>query len=148
MTWYWGVGSGTSSQRIAGFLVGWLLTGIHTAGPNLTPKTFVQGLYSNPPRGGALEGAPTSLVVYGPGPKLPYNGYAGIGLDFAPYWWGTETTGPSNGLGTVAKGVGWYVDGGKRYVAPHGRRSSSPGSTRASRSTTSDPPGPSARIRR
>ena len=36
-------------------------------------------------------------------------------MDFAPYRWDTETTGPSNGLGTVAKGVGWYVDGGKRY---------------------------------
>jgi hypothetical protein len=78
----------------------------------------VQGLYSNPPRGGALEGrADVALVAYGKGPKLPYNGYAGIGLDFAPYWWDPETTGPSNGLGTVAKGVGWYVDGGKRYVA-------------------------------
>ena len=105
LNWYWGVGSGTSSQRITGFLVGWLLTGIHTAGPNLTPKTFVQGLYSNPPRGGALEGrADIALVAYGPGPKLPYNGYAGIGLDFAPYWWDTETTGPSNGLGTVGQG--------------------------------------------
>jgi hypothetical protein len=118
LTWYWGVGAGTASQRITGFLVGWLLTGIHTAGPNLTPKTFVQGLYSNPPRGGALEGrADIALVAYGKGPKLPYNGYAGIGLDFAPYWWDPETTGPSNGLGNVGKGVGWYVDGGKRYVA-------------------------------
>jgi len=39
------------------------------------------------------------------------------GLDFAPYWWDPETEGPSNGLYIVGKGVGWYVDGGKRYVA-------------------------------
>jgi hypothetical protein len=46
-----------------------------------------------------------------------YHEYALSGYDFAPYWWDTETTGPSNGLGTVGKGVGWFVDGGKRYVA-------------------------------
>jgi hypothetical protein len=39
------------------------------------------------------------------------------GYDFAPYWWDTETTGPSNGLGTEGKGVGWFPDGAKRYVA-------------------------------
>ena len=39
------------------------------------------------------------------------------GYDFAPYWWDPDTEGPSNGFGTVGKGVGWYVDGGKRYVA-------------------------------
>ena len=37
--------------------------------------------------------------------------------DFAPYWWDPTTEGPSNGLYLVGKGVGWYVDGGKRYVA-------------------------------
>ena len=37
--------------------------------------------------------------------------------DFAPYWWDPTTEGPSNGLYLVDKGVGWYVDGGKRYVA-------------------------------
>ena len=59
----------------------------------------------------------TPLVAYGKGPSLPYNEYALSGYDFAPYWWDTETTGPSNGLGTVGKGVGWFVDGAKRYVA-------------------------------
>ena len=35
-----------------------------------------------------------ALVAYGPGPKLPSNGYAGIGLDFAPYWWDPDPSGP------------------------------------------------------
>ena len=117
LNWYWGSNAATTSQRLAGPLT-WLLTGIHTAGPDLTPKTFTQGLYANPPVGGALAGrADTSLAAYGKAPRLPYNAYAALGLDFAPYWWDTETTGPSNGLGTVGKGVGWYVDGGKRYIA-------------------------------
>jgi hypothetical protein len=117
LNWYWGSNAATSSQRLTG-PVSWLLTGIHTAGPHLTAKTFTQGLYANPPVGGALaDRADTSLSAYGKAPKLPYNAYAALGLDFAPYWWDTETTGPSNGLGTVGKGVGWYVDGGKRYIA-------------------------------
>jgi hypothetical protein len=117
LNWYWGLNAATNAQRLTGPLT-WLLTGIHTAGPDLTPKTFTQGLYANPPVGGALaDRADISLTAYGKAPKLPYNAYASLGLDFAPYWWDPETTGPSNGLGTVGKGVGWYVDGGKRYVA-------------------------------
>ncbi|MEX1006615.1 MAG: hypothetical protein WD271_02085 [Acidimicrobiia bacterium] len=56
-------------------------------------------------------------MAYGKGPKLPYDEYALSGYDFAPYWWDTETTGPSNGLGTVGKGVGFFAGGAKRYVA-------------------------------
>ena len=37
--------------------------------------------------------------------------------DFAPYWWDPNTEGASNGVYLVGKGVGWYVDGAKRYVA-------------------------------
>jgi hypothetical protein len=37
--------------------------------------------------------------------------------DFAPYWFDPVTEGASNGLYLVGKGVGWYVDGAKRYVA-------------------------------
>ena len=94
--------------------------------------------------------APTSAwSAYGKGPKLPYNEYAGIGFDFAPYWWDTETTGPSNGLGTVGKGVGWYVDGGKRYVATTWPKQQFAWFDKASRSTTSRrAPVPPARIRR
>jgi len=50
-------------------------------------------------------------------PKLPWDEYAMTAYDFAPYWWDPTTEGPSNGLYLVDKGVGWYVDGGKRYVA-------------------------------
>jgi hypothetical protein len=116
--WYWGVDAGTFTARPTTPLSWWLLAGIHAAGPNLTPKTFQQGLFALPPRGGAGGGGTdSSLVAYGKGPKLPYNEYALSGYDFAPYWWDTKTTGPSNGLGTVGEGVGWFVDGGKRYVA-------------------------------
>ena len=103
----------TSSSSSTGFL-----SGIHRAGPHLTAKTFKQGLFALPPRQGAAAGRPDStMVVFGKGPKLPYDEYTTTGYDFAPYWWDPDTEGASNGTGTVGKGVGWYVDGGKRYVA-------------------------------
>jgi hypothetical protein len=72
LNWYWGVDAGTQNARLTTPVIWWLLAGIHTAGPRLTPQTFKQGLFSIPPRGGALAGQPdTSLVAYGKGPKLP-----------------------------------------------------------------------------
>ncbi|HXY90964.1 MAG TPA: hypothetical protein VEP49_00665 [Acidimicrobiia bacterium] len=118
LNWYWGVDHGSQNARLTTPVIWWLLAGIQAAGPDLTPKNFQQGLFAIPPRGGALEDrADNNLVAYGKGPKLPYPEYALSGYDFAPYWWDPTTTGPSNGLGTVGKGVGWFTDGGKRYVA-------------------------------
>ena len=55
----------------------WLLAGIQAAGPNLTPKTFQQGLFAVPPSGGAAQNRTNStLFGYGKGPKLPYDEYA------------------------------------------------------------------------
>ena len=46
---------------------------------------------------------------------LPYDAYSYGGADFAPVWWDPDTTGASNAVGTVGKGVAWYPDGGQRY---------------------------------
>jgi hypothetical protein len=115
LNWYWGVDVGTQAGAVSSNIV-WLLSGIHSAGPNLTPKTFAQGLFSIPPSGGAAQNRTNSFLSgYGKGPNLPYDEYAQNGLDFAPYWWDPETTGPSNGQGEMGKGVGWYANGAKRY---------------------------------
>ncbi|HEY7107245.1 MAG TPA: ABC transporter substrate-binding protein [Acidimicrobiia bacterium] len=117
LTWYWGAGVGTDTSRVIG-PVTWLLRGIHAAGPDLTPKTFKQGLFSYPPTGGALDNrADIALQGYGKEPKLPYDEYALTGLDFAPFWYDPDTTGPSNGPPINGKGVSWFPDNGKRYVA-------------------------------
>jgi hypothetical protein len=117
VTWYWGPNAGTFSARYAG-QVQFLLSGIQAAGPKLTGQTFKQGLFALPPRGGAATGrTDSSMVGYAKTPKLPWDEYAGGGYDFAPYWWDPVTEGSSNGIYLVGKGVGWYVDGGKRYVA-------------------------------
>jgi hypothetical protein len=115
--WYWGVDAGTQAGAVAPDFI-WLLNGIHTAGPNLTPKTFGQGLFAIPGSGGAAQNR-TNSTLYGFGkvPNLPYDEYAQNGVDFAPYWWDPTTTGPSNGQGELGKGVGWYANGAKRYKA-------------------------------
>ena len=118
VNWYWGEGSGTYTARLVAPFTYWLLSGIHAAGPKLTPKTFEQGLFSIPPQGGGADNAADSgMHAFGKGPQLPYNEYALSGYDFAPYWWDPETSGPSNGLGTIGAGVGFYVEGAKRYFA-------------------------------
>jgi hypothetical protein len=117
LNWYWGPNVGTYSARYLQQLL-WLLSGIHAAGPKLTPQTFKQGLFALPPNGGAASGrTDSSMVGFAKTPRLPWDEYATTAYDFAPYWWDPDTEGPSNGLYLVGKGVGWYVDGGKRYVA-------------------------------
>jgi hypothetical protein len=39
---------------------------------------------------------------------LPQPSYQQGGVDYAPVWYDAETTGPSNGLAAIAKGVNWY----------------------------------------
>lgn len=117
LNWYWGVDAGTQAGAVSSNIL-WILSGIHAAGPNLTPKTFAQGLFAIPASGGAAQNRTNSFLSgYGKGPGLPYDEYAQNGLDFAPYWWDPTTTGPSNGQGEVGKGVGWYANGAKRYKA-------------------------------
>ena len=131
LNWYWGTEVGTVNARLTTPIAWWLLAGIQAAGPNLTPKTFTQGLFALPPRGGAGSGsADSSLVAYGKGPRLPYNEYALSGYDFAPYWWDTETTGPRTGSAPSARVSAGSSTAASATSRPRGPRSSSRGSTR------------------
>ena len=49
LNWYFGVNTATQSGAVVAPVL-WVLAGVHTAGPNLTPKTFAQGLFSVPPQ--------------------------------------------------------------------------------------------------
>ena len=118
LNWYWGEGVGTWANSLVPNRLGWLLSGIHAAGPKLTPQTFRQGLFSIPATGGAASGETTTFLRgFGRTPGLPYDEYLILTLDFAPVWWDSETIGASTGTGTAAKGAMWYLDGAKRYRA-------------------------------
>lgn len=79
-------------------------TGVHMAGPNLTPETFARGMYSYPVTGGT----PTTPVAF----YRPDN--PSLTKDFAEVWWDPETTGQDE-QGTNGPGVLWRSDGGRRY---------------------------------
>ena len=61
--WFWGKGKGTYSGVLSGST--WILAGMHYAGPELTPKTFQQGLFSAPPMGGDPKNPLSPLSGYG-----------------------------------------------------------------------------------
>ena len=44
-------------------IIVWLLHGIQAAGPNLTPKTFAQGLFALPTSGGAAQSRVDSSLI-------------------------------------------------------------------------------------
>ena len=143
LNWYWGEHAGTEVPSNMTTRIPWLLNGIQTAGPRLTPRTFQQGLFAIPAAGGAASGDTTgALSGYGRNSGLPYDEYLQLGLDFAPVWWDAQTTGPSNGTGTEGKGVVRYVNGAKRYRAAPGPRNRSPGSRRPAASSASTPASP------
>jgi len=117
LNWYWGKGAGTSGSS-APTILGWLMTGLQAAGPDLTPKNFQQGMFALPAADGAAQGFTTSTMTgYGKTPGLPYDEYNELGVDFAPWFWDANTSGPSSGTGTEGKGVAWFLDGAKRYTA-------------------------------
>jgi len=116
-TWYWGAGRATSQVVIQNKLT-WLANGIQYAGPTLTPANFQKGLFAAPARGGAASDSPVTIQNgYGKTNGLSYPSYFNTGADFAPIWWDSETTGSSNAVDVKGKGVVWYVNDGKRYIA-------------------------------
>ena len=81
--WYWGGNQGIYSAATFGTLH--QLNGATSfAGPNLTPKTFQQGMFSMPLRGGAASNQLQSFMTgLGPTPDMPYRVYSQVGLDYA-----------------------------------------------------------------
>jgi len=89
-----------------------LMLGIHTAGPDLTPETFRDGMFAVAPSGG--------------GPTLPHISFGRHGYfakpdylaidDLTLIWWDPTDTGPDEQGKTAAKGSWRHVDGGKRYL--------------------------------
>jgi hypothetical protein len=101
---------------IAQYLVLALFTGIHLAGPDLTPQNFRDGMFAFEPSGGAACNCiTTSELSYGDHGLLP--GY----LDyFAPddvveIYWDAERVAPDELAGITGKGLYMYMNGGRRF---------------------------------
>jgi hypothetical protein len=115
--WYFG----TPPPSKASFAVTWgdvaqLFAGLQTAGPNLTPETFKQGMFNVAPQAAAASPNNIQTVVtygdhgYWPNPPDP-NGLDNAGI----IWWNPNVSGQDE-TGTVGKGMYEMVNGGRRYL--------------------------------
>ena len=117
--WFWGEGNGTTSG-VAGSGVVWLMNGIHHAGPDLTPKTFRQGLFAMPAEGGAKNDNPlVGLTGYGKTTGLPYDAYIPGPADFAPFWMDPYQKAISPGVEREVDHASWYIE--RRQALRHRR---------------------------
>jgi len=115
--WYWGPTEGSVSA-VPGSMITWLANAIMYAGPKLTPTNVQRGMFAVPGHGGyAWNDVASNQMSFGRTTGLRQPSYLQGGVDYAPVWYDAQTVGPSNGLYSVAKGVNWYINGGKRYIA-------------------------------
>jgi hypothetical protein len=87
------------------------MTGVHLAGPHLTPETFRDGLFADPPSGG-LPTAPQ--VSYGDHGVFDAPDHLAVD-DMTEIWWDADATGPDE---QAVEGTGMmrYANGGARYL--------------------------------
>jgi hypothetical protein len=114
--WYWGEDwDGTQETGLGADEAAVLYSGIHGAGPRLTPETFRDGLFAVEPTGGAAVGGLMTMVWsygrHGYYPGDDHNGYD----DFTEIWWDATSQGRDNLLGEQGVGLYRYVNRGKRY---------------------------------
>ena len=85
-------------------------SGLQTAGPNLTPETFRDGLFNLEPTPRAIT---NPSISFGDHDIWPYTDYGGID-DATEIWWDPDESGPDE-INRDGTGMWRYVDGGKRY---------------------------------
>ncbi len=92
-------------------------TGIHMAGPDLTPQSFAKGLFEFPVSGqGGVTGPTVSYGRHGIWDKPPHNLVDLTQFDdVSEIYWDRTAQGPDE-VGNNAIGMYRWVDGGKRYL--------------------------------
>jgi hypothetical protein len=100
-----------NAQGIPYVNVWYFMTGIHLAGPNLTPDTFEAGMFRFESGGGGILEARTS---WGTGVWEGDPDHNGTD-DATMIWWDPDVQGAEDETGNVGDGAYRYVDGGQRY---------------------------------
>lgn len=88
-----------------------LFTGIHMAGPELTPETFRDGLFRYPVSGGGPTSPQYSVGDHDVWPEVDLGGRDDAGI----LWYDPEATGEDE-TGAAGNGMYRYADGGQRYT--------------------------------
>jgi hypothetical protein len=112
--WYYGPQAeppAENTHAIAAAAMGFVVRGVHMAGPDLTAETFARGQFRVPPLGG---GPTTPQVSYGNWGFFEDTDYFGID-DSAEIWW-DPTVEAEDETGTVALGVWRRAHMGARFV--------------------------------
>jgi hypothetical protein len=113
--WYYGTDpKATKTINVLDPAIRLFMTGVHMAGPDLTPETFRDGLFAYPPSGGSPI---YPQVSYGDHGYFRSTDYTSVD-DMGEIWWDAKATGFSE-QGIEAKGMMRYADGGKRYLPGH-----------------------------
>ncbi len=110
----WGLGTPPPAQTSSGVIYpqpALFFAALQVAGPDLTPDTFRQALFSGAPGKPALT---TPTITFGNHGIWPYTDYNGID-DATEIWWNPSATGPDE-VRHQGTGMYEYVDGGKRYL--------------------------------
>ncbi len=88
-----------------------VFTGIHLAGPDLTPQTLQDGLHRLPVTGGGPTVPQYSIGSHGVWPGADWGGTDDIAL----VWWDPQASGPDE-IGNAGQGMYRYALGGQRYT--------------------------------
>jgi hypothetical protein len=109
--WWTGEASPNNTVNVSEPQIRGVFTGVHLAGPQLTPETFRDGLYRDPPAGGGPTNPQTSRGHHGFWPDEDLGGVDDIAL----IWWDPEATGEDE-VGNEGDGLYRYANGGQRYT--------------------------------
>ncbi|HLM63827.1 MAG TPA: hypothetical protein VK306_05985 [Acidimicrobiales bacterium] len=112
--WAYGEEPPNNTVSVLEPLVRLMFSGIHLAGPELTPETFRDGLYRAPPVGGGPTDAQVSRGNHGVWPDEDRGGSD----DATVIWWDPEATGEDE-TGNPGTGMYRYANGGERYTLGH-----------------------------
>ena len=110
--WHHGGPPAAKAQYEVWYQEPWMfMTGVHMAGPKLTPQTFRDGLFAFPPSGGGPTLPKRSFGRHG---IWPFDDYTAFD-DITEIWYDPNAFG-TNEVGQQGKGMLRYVDGGKRLL--------------------------------
>jgi hypothetical protein len=92
----------------------YFMTGVHLAGPNLTPETFEEGMFRYSDTGSGIVESHTSWgEALWKGDRSPDHNGAD---DATMIFWDPDAEGAEDETGNPGTGAYRYIDGGKRYL--------------------------------
>jgi hypothetical protein len=109
--WAYGEDPPNNTARILEPPVRTMFTGIHMAGPELTPETFRDAMFRTPPAGGGVTQPLVSRGDHDIWPELDWGGND----DGTLIWWDPTATGEDE-TGNQGVGMYRYANGGRRFT--------------------------------